>query len=89
MRALLLALVLATGLLADEAADAKIYDQVRFRLSGDRDVKGAALDVDVKDGIVVLRGKIPTEKLKDRAEKIARKVKGVKQVKNELVVTPL
>jgi hyperosmotically inducible protein len=70
------------------AADNKIQDQVRMKLAQDQDVKGGALDVDVKDGVVVLKGRVDTDRAKARAGKIAKKVKGVKDVDNELVVGP-
>ncbi len=66
--------------------DDRITDEVRTKLAGDRDVKGGAIDVTVKNGIVTLRGKVSEPKAKQKAEKIARKVKGVTQVVNELVV---
>jgi osmotically-inducible protein OsmY len=42
----------------------------------------------VKDGVVTIKGRVDTEKGKNRASKLARKVKGVKQVENDLVVGP-
>ncbi len=75
-------------LAADKApSDDMIYDLVRRRLASDPTVKGGALDVDVKAGVVTLRGKVELERQKSRAEKIAKKVHGVKSVVNELVVT--
>jgi osmotically-inducible protein OsmY len=68
--------------------DDRISDQVRMRLATDADVKGGALDVTVKDGVVTIKGRVDTEKGKDRATKIAKKVKGVKDVDNELIVGP-
>jgi osmotically-inducible protein OsmY len=64
--------------------DDHIYDEVRRRLAGDRDVKGGGIDVQVVDGVVTLRGKVREEKQKARAEHIVKKVKGVKKVVNEL-----
>ena len=68
--------------------DDEITDQVRLRLASHPDVKGGAIDVDVKGGVVTLKGKVRTEKGKSKATGVAHKVKGVKQVINELVVTP-
>jgi osmotically-inducible protein OsmY len=68
--------------------DDRIYDQVRMRLTTDPDVKGGAFDVSVKDGVVVIKGRVDTEKGKSRATKLAKKVKGVKEVDNELAVGP-
>ncbi|MCS7314031.1 MAG: BON domain-containing protein [Bryobacterales bacterium] len=91
MRIVALALVLA--LLAGAAAtaqqagsDDEIYDQVRRRLANDPDVKGAAIEVEVREGVVTLRGKVREEKHKIKAERITRRVKGVKKVINELRV---
>ncbi len=59
-----------------------------MRLANDQDVKGGALDVTVKDGVVTIKGRVDTEKGRNRATKLAKKVKGVKDVDNELVVGP-
>jgi hyperosmotically inducible periplasmic protein len=69
-------------------ADDRISDQVRMRLATDADVKGGALDVIVKDGSVTIKGRVDTEKGRQRATKLAKKVKGVKNVDNELAVGP-
>lgn len=68
--------------------DDRIYDQVRLRLASHPDVKGGAIEVQVKDGVVTLRGKVRTEKAREKAESVAGKVKGVKKVINELQVSP-
>lgn len=68
--------------------DDVLFDKVRLKLAGDALVKGGSLDVSVKDGVVTLRGKVEQEKQKHRAEHLARKVKGVKSVVNELRVEP-
>jgi hyperosmotically inducible periplasmic protein len=70
------------------AADNKIQDQVRMKLAEDLEVKGGAIDVDVKDGMVILKGRVETDRAKGRASKLAKKVKGVKDVDNELIVGP-
>jgi osmotically-inducible protein OsmY len=69
-------------------SDDRISDQVRMRLATDPDVKGGALDVTVKDGVVTIRGRVDTEKGKTKADKLSKKVKGVKSIDNELVVGP-
>ncbi|HEX3681072.1 MAG TPA: BON domain-containing protein [Bryobacteraceae bacterium] len=68
--------------------DDRIFDQVRMRLATDPDVKGGALDVTVKDGVVTIKGRVDSEKGRERATKLTKKVKGVKDVDNELVVGP-
>jgi len=81
-------LVLAAGVWAADKhySDDQIYDLVRRKLADDQVVKGGAMDVDVKDGVVTLKGKVEYGEQKVKAEKIARKVPGVKQVDNQLVV---
>ncbi len=68
--------------------DDRIFDQVRMKLATDPDVKGGALDVSVKDGVVVLKGRVDSDKAKSKAAHLAKKVKGVKDVDNELAVGP-
>jgi hyperosmotically inducible periplasmic protein len=67
-----------------QMSDDLIYDNVRRRLAEDSDVKGGGLDVDVKQGVVTLRGKLETQRQIDKAAKIAKKVNGVKKVVNEI-----
>jgi hyperosmotically inducible periplasmic protein len=69
-------------------SDDAIFDNVRRKLANDPDVRGGAFDVSVKDGVVTLKGKVEKEKYRQRAEKVAKKVKGVKQVVNQLQVAP-
>ncbi len=73
---------------APEVPDDEIHDQVRLKLAGDRDVRGTNIRVEVKDGVVTLRGRVINDKAKKRATKLTRKVKGVKKVINELTVPP-
>ena len=68
--------------------DDRIFDQVRMKLATDADVKGGAFDVTVKDGVVTIKGRVDTDKGKSKATKLTKKVKGVKEVDNELVVGP-
>jgi osmotically-inducible protein OsmY len=85
---LLLILALSAGAWAAEKhfSDDQIYDLVRRKLADDIVVKGGALEVEVKDGVVTLKGKVEYDQQKVKAEKITRKVSGVKQVDNQLVV---
>ena len=66
--------------------DDVIYDMVRRRLASDQVVKGGAIKVDVKDGVVTLGGTVDENKQKDRATKLTKKVAGVKSVNNELQI---
>jgi len=66
--------------------DNYIIDMVRIKLSGDPEVKGGALEVNSVQGVVTLTGSVETQHQKDKAAKLAKKVKGVKQVVNNLVL---
>jgi len=80
-------IVMAAPVLAQKVlTDDEIHDKVMQRLAADRDVKGGGLDVNVKEGVVTLTGKVREEKQKTKAEHIVRKVQGVKQVINNLTV---
>lgn len=83
---LLLILALLAPLLVAQGNpnDDRIYDEVRRRLANDVDVKGAAFDVDVKNGVVTLKGRVHTEKGRTKATAITKKVKGVTSVDNQL-----
>ena len=72
----------------DTASDDRIYNQVLLKLAGDMDVRGGNINVEVHDGAVTLKGKVEKDKQKSKAEKLAKKVKGVKSVDNQLVVGP-
>jgi osmotically-inducible protein OsmY len=80
---LALLLAFAAGAAAD---DDLIYDHVRHKLYNDPDVKAHKLTITVKDGVVTLEGRVLTEKFKEKAEKLTRKVSGVKDVVNKLTV---
>ncbi|MBZ2178713.1 MAG: BON domain-containing protein [Acidobacteriota bacterium] len=85
-----LSLGLSVGLAftADQKEDDRLYDQIRLRLAGDPEVKGGALEVEVKDGVVTVKGIVRTDKAKAKAEKLILKMKGAKKVNNELRVSP-
>jgi len=85
----LILLFLAAGvcLAADKPVnDGLIVDQVRIKLSGDQDVKGGALMVDCKQGVVTITGTVETMQQKEKATRLAKKIKGVKQVINNIEI---
>lgn len=88
---LLLALLLSGNVIFAQktsSSDDRISDQVRMRLAGDPDVKGGADDVTVAAGVVTIKGRVDTDRGKQKATKLAKKIKGVKDVDNELIVGP-
>jgi hyperosmotically inducible protein len=83
----LLLLVAGVCLAADKPiSDDLIVDQVRIKLSGDAEVKGGALQVDSKQGVVTITGTVESDRQKGKATKLAKKVKGVKQVINNIEI---
>ena len=86
--ALLLLVILAMPMLVAQqksaVSDDAISDDVRQRLASNADVRGAALDVTVKDGVVTIKGRVHTEKGRKKATEISKKVKGVVNVDNQL-----
>jgi osmotically-inducible protein OsmY len=80
--------VVAAGLAAAEreVSDDALYDMVKRRLANDATVKGGAIEVDVQQGVVTLKGEVDTAKQRDRAEKIVKGLNGVRKVDNKLTV---
>lgn len=88
--AFILAFCLAATLCAQgNPTDNRIYDQVREKLTSTRDLNAEKIEVAVHDGVVTLKGSVGDEKQKDRAEKVAKKVKGVKKVENQLTIVSI
>jgi osmotically-inducible protein OsmY len=81
-------LTLAAGLALAQGnpVDDRIYDEVRRKMANDRDVGGGVIEVIVKNGEVTLKGRVRKDNMKAKAEKIARKVKGVTSVTNQIEV---
>jgi osmotically-inducible protein OsmY len=69
-----------------QITDDTISDAVRVKLAGDQLVGVLNFDVTVKQGVVTLAGSVEQKSLKARAEHVARKVKGVKQVVNNIEI---
>lgn len=67
-------------------ADLNIKTAVGRALTGDDDVRRVNVDVDVTDGVVTLSGVVHNEAEAAEAERLAREVEGVKEVRNELKV---
>ena len=87
--AVLLLLTLAMPMLVAQksaVSDDAISDNVRQRLAIDPDVRGAALEVSVKAGVVTIKGRVHTEKGRKKATEITKKVKGVVNVDNQLAL---
>jgi osmotically-inducible protein OsmY len=83
---LFLSLVTTAAARAKNTSDDFISDSVRQKLAADQVIKGGAIDVEVKDGVVTLKGKVQEARQKSKAEKVAKKVTGVKSVVNSITI---
>jgi hyperosmotically inducible protein len=68
--------------------DATITAKVKTDLIADPTTKAHQINVDTNSGIVELGGFVDSQEAKDRAGEVARSVKGVKDVKNDLQLKP-
>jgi hyperosmotically inducible periplasmic protein len=68
--------------------DAAITTSVKARFVDNKDVDAASIKVETLNGTVMLSGFAKNINERSSAEAIARKVNGVKMVKNEVVVRP-
>lgn len=73
----------ASGTAAD---DALITSRVRGALNADREVGPLHLDVDTRGGVVTLSGTVPTAAARARAGDVAKSVKDVKSVNDQLTL---
>ena len=72
----------------DAAADAATTAAVKTKLLADTKVGGLAIDVDTKDNVVTLTGKVRSAAERTEAVRLARTTTGVKDVVSKLVVDP-
>jgi osmotically-inducible protein OsmY len=74
-----------TGAYVDDAA---ITTSVKAKMVEDKNVDAAAIKVETLNGEVMLSGFAKSATEKNTAESIAMKAKGVKSVKNQIVIRP-
>ena len=66
--------------------DGLITTKVNAALVADKDLSAVKINVDTKDGVVTLTGPAPSAEAAAQATKIAKDIKGVISVNNQLVV---
>jgi hyperosmotically inducible periplasmic protein len=76
----------STGETGRAIDDTAITASVKTDLLKDPDLSVLKIDVDTKDGVVTLNGLAGNVDARKRAEKMASSVKGVKEVRNFLVI---
>ena len=68
----------------NKVPDEIIHQNVMHKLTHDPGIDSLKIEVEVKNGVVILKGKTDTEKEKLLSEQIARSVEGVINVENHL-----
>jgi osmotically-inducible protein OsmY len=76
----------ASTTIGEKIDDAVITTSVNASLAKDPDLSAIKIDVDTKDGVVTLNGPAPTAAARDKATELAKQVKGVSSVNNQLVL---
>jgi osmotically-inducible protein OsmY len=72
--------------LGENIDDAGITAKVKAKLAGEKISTVTRIDVDTNQGVVALNGTVASEAMRVRAAEIARDVKGVRDVVNNLKV---
>jgi hyperosmotically inducible periplasmic protein len=70
------------------AADKALAKQVRRQLARTKGVDASEVLVGVKNGAVLLRGRLDDAEQRERVESVVRVIPGVKSVDNQLTVQP-
>lgn len=68
--------------------DPGITTAVKSKLAGDDTVKAYTIDVDTRDKVVTLSGRVDTPAARERAVELARTTDGVRDVVDQLTVAP-
>ena len=66
--------------------DATITSKVKTALIADPNLKGLSIDVDTQQNVVTLNGTVASDTARTDAERVAKQVEGVREVKNNLLV---
>jgi len=66
--------------------DAQLTARVKAELGAARDLGDVRIDVDARDGVVTLSGAVRSAAIKARASEIARSVRGVTEVNDQLTL---
>lgn len=75
----------STGEFIDDSA---ITTKIKAKLLDDELVRGTAISVETLKGVVLLSGFAKSQQEKSQAENIAKKVHGVHEVRNQIVLRP-
>jgi osmotically-inducible protein OsmY len=68
--------------------DALLTARVKTQMTAEGQVSPSRVNVDTLNGVVTLKGEVPTQQEKEAAASAARKVDGVKRIDNQIIVNP-
>ncbi|HET7363315.1 MAG TPA: BON domain-containing protein [Burkholderiales bacterium] len=81
-----LLLVAGCASTGDFLSDSRTTTRVKTAIYNEPELKVMAIHVATEEGVVTLSGAVKTRAERAKAVQVARKVEGVKQVKNDLTV---
>ena len=68
--------------------DAMLTARIKTQMTADGRISPTRVNVDTVNGDVTLKGEVPTQEEKMAAEEVARKVEGVRNVSNQIIINP-
>ncbi|MCA9775666.1 MAG: BON domain-containing protein [Candidatus Eremiobacteraeota bacterium] len=71
-----------------KALDSTVVTTAKMNLKTDPELAASDIQVSAENDLLVLRGTVPSEEAKAKAEEIAKKTKRVEKVANHLEVKP-
>jgi hyperosmotically inducible periplasmic protein len=71
---------------SEKIEDATVSTRVKAVLSADKQLGDSKIDVDTRNGVVTLSGAVANNQVRDHALELARNVKGVNSVNDQLAV---
>jgi hypothetical protein len=80
--------VWAIGCAEKRVDDAVLTAKIKTQMAVDGRISPTRVSVDTLEGAVTLTGEVPTQEEKDAAEQVARNVKGVRSVSNQITINP-
>ncbi len=72
----------------DTIADGWLTTKIQAQFFADQDIRARDIVVSAKDGVVVLRGRVPDENAHRQAVQTAKNTDGVRELVNELTIGP-
>jgi len=71
----------------EERSDLSINSELKAKLLADSQLSGFSVDVDTQQHKVVMTGEVANKIMKDKAQRLAKTVQGVRSIDNQLVIT--